>query len=215
MRFVFLFLMIFSIMPGFAGVKEKSGTSHGKRGDAKTPLVEYVGVVCPDTAKMFLLEDFPAVLSRSQSQVFTSLSRNVRISPDSLPMIYTECRYLSYIKINAQSYRYGSAEKGVNVAKTLAPLVWPIPVGAMVRGGYVSPGLELSVDYTLCLYDISTQTTLVMHPFLFETEQSKKDRRKIQLMQPEGVPVDYPLIDEFHEALVAEYDILLKKLGIK
>lgn len=53
MRFVFLFLMIFSIMPGFAGVKEKSGTSHGKRGDAKTPLVEYVGVVCPDTAKMF------------------------------------------------------------------------------------------------------------------------------------------------------------------
>ena len=105
MRFVFLFLMIFSIMPGFAGVKEKSGTSHGKRGDAKTPLVEYVGVVCPDTAKMFLLEDFPAVLSRSQSQVFTSLSRNVRISPDSLPMIHTEWRYLSYIKINAQSYR--------------------------------------------------------------------------------------------------------------
>ena len=34
-------------------------------------------------------------------------------------------------------------------------------------------------------------------------------------MQPEGVPVDYPLIDELHEALVAEYDILLKKLGIK
>lgn len=167
MRFVFLFLMIFSIMPGFAGVKEKSGTSHGKRGDAKTPLVEYVGVVCPDTAKMFLLEDFPAVLSRSQSQVFTSLSRNVRISPDSLPMIHTECRYLSYIKINAQSYRYGSAEKGVNVAKTLAPLVWPIPVGAMVRGGYVSPGLELSVDYTLCLYDISTQTTFGDASFSF------------------------------------------------
>ena len=129
--------------------------------------------------------------------------------------VFLPIRYLSYIKINAQSYRYGSAEKGVNVAKTLAPLVWPIPVGAMVRGGYVSPGLELSVDYTLCLYDISTQTTLVMHPFLFETEQSKKDRRKIQLMQPEGVPVDYPLIDELHEALVAEYDILLKKLGIK
>ncbi len=212
-RLVFLFLIIFSTMSGFAGGKD-SGTSHGKRGDAKTPVVEYVGVVCPDTAKMFLLEDFPAVLSRSKS-VFTSLSRNVRISPDSLPLIHTECRYLSYIKINAQSYRYGSAEKGVNVAKTLAPLVWPIPVGAMVRGGYVSPGLELSVDYTLCLYDISTQTTLVMHPFLFETEQSKKDRRKIQLMQPEGVPVDYPLIDELHEALVVEYDILLKKLGIK
>lgn len=212
-RLVFLFLMIFSTMSGFAGVKD-SGTSHGKRGDAKTPVVEYVGVVCPDTAKMFLLEDFPAVLSRSKS-VFTSLSRNVRISPDSLPLIHTECRYLSYIKINAQSYCYGSAEKGLNVARKLAPLVWPIPVGAMVRGGYVSPGLELSVDYTLCLYDVSTQTTLVMHPFLFETEQSKKDRRKIQLMQPEGVPVDYPLIDELHEALVAEYDILLKKLGIK
>lgn len=105
--------------------------------------------------------------------------------------------------------------EGRECRKTLAPLVWPIPVGAMVRGGYVSPGLELSVDYTLCLYDISTQTTLVMHPFLFETEQSKKDRRKIQLMQPEGVPVDYPLIDELHEALVAEYDILLRKLGIK
>lgn len=103
-RLVFLFLMIFSIMPGFAGVKEKSGTSHGKRGDAKTPLVEYVGVVCPDTAKMFLLEDFPAVLSRSKP-VFTSLPRNVRISPDSLPLIHTECRYLSYIKVNAQSYQ--------------------------------------------------------------------------------------------------------------
>ena len=212
-RLVFLFLMIFSTMSGFAGVRD-SGTSHGKRSDAKTPVVEYVGVVCPDTAKMFLLEDFPAVLSRSKS-VFTLLSRNVRISPDSLPLIHTECPYLSYIKINAQSYRYGSAEKGLNVARKLAPLVWPIPVEAMVRGGYVSPGLELSVDYTLCLYDISTQTTLVMHPFLFETEQSKKDRRKIQLMQPEGVPVDYPLIDELHEALVAEYDILLKKLGIK
>ena len=88
MRFVFLFLMIFSIMPGFAGVKEKSGTSHGKRGDAKTPLVEYVGVVCPDTAKMFLLEDFPAVLSRSQSQVFTSLS--------SLSLLYqNQCAILS------------------------------------------------------------------------------------------------------------------------
>ena len=188
MRFVFLFLMIFSIMSGFAGVREKSGTPHGKRGDAKTPLVEYVGVVCPDTAKMFLLEDFPAVLSRSQSQVFTSLSRNVRISPDSLPMIHTECRYLSYIKINAQSYRYGSAEKGVNVAKTLAPLVWPIPVGAMVRGGYVSPGLELSVDYTLCLYDISTQTTLVMHPFFLKRSSRKKTVERYNLCSPRVSP---------------------------
>ena len=57
--------------------------------------------------------------------------------------------------------------------------------------------------------------TLVMHPFLFEVEQTKKERRAVQIMQPEGVKIDYPLVDKLQAALVAEFETLLQDLGVR
>ena len=34
-------------------------------------------------------------------------------------------------------------------------------------------------------------------------------------MQPEGVEVDYPLVDKLHEAMLAEYERLLTTLGVR
>lgn len=214
MRPVAIIVLILSLL--FAG----EATAGRRNTRAKTsrpvePCVEYVGVVSPDSSKMFLLKDFPSALSRSRSFV-TSLRQNVFISPDSLPSYPARTRYLAYTRVNAQVYGYPDVVKGIKEKQMVSMLLVPmIPPQAFLKASYTTPSLRLSVDYTLCLYDTQTHMTLVMHPFFFEVEQTRKERRAVQLMQPEGVEVDYPLVDKLHEAMLAEYERLLTTLGVR
>ena len=75
-------------------------------------------------------------------------------------------------------------------------------------------GLKLLVDFTLCIYDRQSDMVQIMHPFLYAAEQPKKEHRKIQIMQPEGVAVDYPLVDEMQTALAAEYAKICREYGL-
>ena len=164
---------------------------------------------------MFLLRDFPSALSQSES-LFTSLEESVFISPDSLSSYPSRCRYLAYVKVNGHTYGYPGPVKGEEELQLVMLTLFPvIPPQAFMKSSYTTPPLQLSVDYTLCLYDTQRRMTLVMHPFLFEVEQTKKERRAVQIMQPEGVKIDYPLVDKLQAALVAEFETLLQDLGVR
>ena len=212
MRLFVVFGLILSL--SFAGEAMAGRRSPQKK---KTPLprVEYVGVVSPDSSKMFLPRDFPSALLRSES-LFTSLEESVFISPDSLSSYPSRCRYLAYVKVNGHTYGYPGPVKGEEELQLVMLTLFPvIPPQAFMKSSYTTPPLQLSVDYTLCLYDTQRRMTLVMHPFLFEVEQTKKERRAVQIMQPEGVKIDYPLVDKLQAALVAEFETLLQDLGVR
>lgn len=214
MRPVAIIVLILSLL--FAG-EATAGRRNTKTKTSRpaVPCVEYVGVVSPDSSKMFLLKDFPSALSRSRSLV-TSLQHNVFISPDSLASYPSRTRYLAYTQVNTQDYGYPDVVKGTEVLLLVSIMLMPmIPPHAFLKASYTTPSLQLSVDYTLCLYDTHTHMTLVMHPFLFEEAQTRKERRAVQLMQPEGMEVDYPLVDKLHEAMLAEYERLLTTLDVR
>ena len=211
MRPVAIIVLILSLL--FAG-EATAARRNTKANRPVEPCVEYVGVVSPDSSKMFLLKDFPSALSRSRSLV-TSLRQNVFISPDSLASYPARTRYLAYTRVNTQVYGYPDVAKGIKEKQVVSMLLVPmIPPQAFLKASYTTPSLRLSVDYTLCLYDTHTHMTLVMHPFFFEVEQTRK-RRAVQLMQPEGVEVDYPLVDKLHESMLAEYERLLTTLDVR
>lgn len=212
MRLTAVFLLIVSAI--FAGEATAARRQPEKK-RVVIPRVEYVGVVSPDSSKMFLLRDFPSALSHSQS-LFTSLEKSVFISSDSLSAYPADSRYLAYIRVNTHAYAYPEPVKGSEEVQLVTMALLPmIPPQLFMKSSYAVPPLQLSVDYTLCLYDTRTATTLVMHPFLFEVEQTKKERRAVQIMQPEGVEIDYPLVDKLHEALVAEFESMLGELGVR
>lgn len=111
MRPVAIIVLILSLL--FAG-EATAGRRNTKTKTSRlaVPCVEYVGVVSPDSSKMFLLKDFPSALSRSRSFV-TSLRQNVFISPDSLASYPARTRYLAYTQVNTRLWLTPMSDQGL------------------------------------------------------------------------------------------------------
>ncbi|MBQ8423246.1 MAG: hypothetical protein IJY36_03155 [Coprobacter sp.] len=75
-------------------------------------------------------------------------------------------------------------------------------------------GLRLVADYTLCVYDTQGVLTSIQHPFVLGLEQNKADSKEPQIMQPEGVIIEYPLVDLLQHSIVAEYAKICREYGL-
>ncbi len=196
-----------------AAPRAQGGYSVPAEGSGST-AIEFVGAECPDGTNLFLLEGVPAKLN-ADGVLFSRLQEINCLYADTLCIYQSDSRYLAYIKVNRQFYGYWIDEERIGKAylSTLVsfPMISRIFLNAANSG---AQGLKLLVDFTLCIYDRQSDMVQIMHPFLYAAEQPKKELRKIQIMQPEGVAVDYPLVDEMQTALAAEYAKICREYGL-
>ena len=209
-RFLGILLVLSS---GTAALQAQGGSSvpTERSGGA---AIEFVGAECPDGTDLFLLEGVPAKLNAG-GVLFSRLQEINGLYADTLCIYQSDSRYLAYIKVNRQFYGYWIDEERIGKAylSTLVsfPMISRIFLNAANAG---AQGVKLLVDFTLCIYDRQSDMVQIMHPFLYAAEQPKKELRKIQIMQPEGVAIDYPLVDEMQTALAAEYAKICREYGL-
>ena len=175
-------------------------------------LMEFLGVVAPDSIDLFLVEDLPAVLNGS-TPIAAPMQWAERISPDAVTMWRSRSRYLTYLKINEQYYGYFVDPKRMKAALSTLFLGMPMTTALLASNNVGVSSLQLAIDCQLCIYDTETGVMQVQHPFMFVTTQPKKEGRDLQIMQPDFIPVEYPLADDLQRAIAAEYMKICREYG--
>lgn len=213
MRYLLITLILYLMSGGISAQKREQWALPEIPQAPANPPMEFLGVECPTGTKLFMLDDLPEYMRRSGWLVARQQWAE-RFSPDTIADYKSECRFLTYIKINFQGYGYMvNDEKLKKWGKGLV-FFFPLIGTTIYNANPTTSGLRLVADYTLCVYDTQGVLTSIQHPFVLGLEQNKEDSKEPQIMQPEGVIIEYPLVDLLQHSIVAEYAKICREYGL-